>query len=44
MFVSLECYNCVANEIVSKINNRLFVPAAGDTGIPFGLAVWSHLN
>ena len=39
--------NCVANEIVSKkINNRLFVqPAAGDTGIPFGLALYgAHLE
>ena len=34
--------NCVANEIVSKkVKNRLFVqPAAGDTGIPFGLALY----
>ena len=39
--------NCVANEIVSEeINHNLFVqPTSGDTGIPFGLALYgSHLE
>ena len=39
--------NCVANEKVSEnLNHNLFVqPASGDTGIPFGLALYgSHLE
>ncbi len=34
--------NCVANELISKdIKHNLFVqPASGDTGIPFGLALY----
>ena len=39
--------NCVANEIISeRLNHNLFVqPASGDTGIPFGLALYgTHLE
>ena len=39
--------NCVANEKVSEnLNHNLFVqPASGDTGIPFGLALYgTHLE